>query len=156
MLDADVFEAVLVRWVDAVWDGRDDSPIDESLPTDSIDGKVLCGAIGEHGRALCLLTRVDQATGRVLSQTPVDSKTNEHKAALAMFEELVLRGELTGRVIVGDAAFCQKDIAETIDQAGGYYLLDVKDNQPTLKRYLELAFNGGRAFSPLPQAAVGG
>ena len=159
-LDPEIFEAVLARWIDAVWDGRNGSPVSgpastDFIPTDSIDGKVLCGAIGVHGRALCLLTRVDQATGRVLSQTPVESKTNEHKAALGMLKDLVLKGELAGRLIVGDAAFCQKDIARTIDQAGGYYLLDVKDNQPTLKRYLELAFNGGRAFSPLPQAKAG-
>lgn len=116
-LDAEVFEAVLSGWVDAVWNGRDDSPANRPIPTDSIDGKVLCGAIGEHGRALCLLTRVDQATGRVLSQTPVDSKTNEHKAALAMLQDLVIKGKLTGRLIVGDAAFCQRDIARTIDLA---------------------------------------
>ena len=161
-LDPEVLEEALSRWVDTVWENTDVATEKPTMPVDTIDGKVLKGAISKHGRTMCLLTRVDQATGRVLSQSPVDigdgekKGTNEHKTALTMLKALVLEGKLTGRLIVGDAAFCQRDICRTIDEAGGYYLLDVKENQPKLRKTLELAFCKGRAFSPLPQAFVGG
>ncbi|MEZ5940838.1 MAG: transposase family protein [Planctomycetaceae bacterium] len=66
ILDAELFEQVLVDWTTTVWHQADLQPfVSTTLPVESIDGKVLCGAIAEHGRAICLLTRVDQATGRV-------------------------------------------------------------------------------------------
>ncbi|MCA9068718.1 MAG: ISAs1 family transposase [Planctomycetaceae bacterium] len=76
---------------------------------------------------------------------PVDEKTNEHKAAWKLLEHLVLKG----RVIVGDAMFCQREVCQQIVDSGGDYLVIVKDNQPTLRQNIETAFVETKAFSPL-------
>jgi len=64
----------------------------------------------------------------VLAQIRVDAKTNEHKAALQLLGILPLKG----RIFLGDALFCQRDLCAKIIAGGGDYILVVKDNQPTL------------------------
>jgi predicted transposase YbfD/YdcC len=85
---------------------------------------------------------LDQRTGCVLSQTRVDAKTNEHKAALELLKGMVLEG----RVVTGDAMFCQREVCQQIRDDGGHYLFTVKDNQPTLKESIAAEFRA--AFSP--------
>jgi predicted transposase YbfD/YdcC len=60
---------------------------------------------------------------------------------------------LKGRVVVGDAMFCQRELCQQILDAGGHYFLAVKGNQATLEREisLELSVPDG-AFSPLHSA----
>ena len=41
---------------------------------------------------------------------------------------------------------------ERILDSGGDYFVVVKNNQPTLRRDVELAFANAEAFSPLPRA----
>ena len=56
------------------------------------------------------------------------------------------RGRLSGRLskpdtdILGDAAYCQQDVCETITQNNGDYLLIVKANQPKLHRAAQQSF----------------
>lgn len=147
-LDPAVLEAVLSRWIEKTL-GLELS--DEDLAAVSLDGKTLCGTLRRHARAVHLLAAVDHHTGCVLSQCRVDEKTNEHKAALELLKTIVLEG----RVIVGDAMFCQRDLCEQIVQDGGDYFFPVKENQPTLLRdiQLELAANEA-AFSPLRTAGA--
>lgn len=120
----------------------------EPLPGDplqpvAIDGKTLCGTLQPHVRAVHLLSLFDQHTGCVLSQLPVDSKTNEAKAALEILETLSLRG----RVITADAMFCQREVSQKIVDSGGHYFVVVKENQPTLRADIAAEFQP--AFSPL-------
>jgi predicted transposase YbfD/YdcC len=77
-----------------------------------------------------------------LSQVRVDEKTNEAKAALELLRSLVLEG----RVITGDAMFCQRELCQEIIDSGGHYFFVVKDNQPTLKEAITAEFQA--AFSP--------
>ena len=126
LLPAAQLEAAISRWVACCLERPLD---DESLEPAALDGKALCGTLEPHRRAVHLLSLLDQATGCVLSQTRVDAKTNEAKAALDLLEGLVLKG----RVITGDAMFCQREICQRIQDRGGHYFFVVKDNQPTLK-----------------------
>lgn len=103
----------------------------------SLDGKTLCATLRAFERAVHLLSAVDHQTGYVLSQSRVDEKTNEHKAAIPLLKELVLHG----RVVVGDAMFCQRDLCQQIVDADGDYLIAVKENQPTLLREISLEFH---------------
>lgn len=147
-LDADALQQALLEWLAAL--GL--TPGDSDLQAIALDGKVLRGTKSQHARAMTLLAFLDQQTGCVLSQTPVHESTNESKAALAFLKHLVLEGKL----IVGDAAFCQRDICEKILEERGNYLLVVKDNQPNLHKAAQQAFVIPRAFSPLPQALGAG
>ena len=114
----------------------------EALQAVAMDGKTLRGTLGPLEPAVHLLSLLDQKTGCVLSQTRVDSKTNEPKAALELLQSLVLHG----RVITGDAIFCQRELCQQICDSGGHYYFVVKDNQPTLKEAIAAEFKA--AFSP--------
>ncbi len=59
---------------------------------------------------------------------------------------------LKGRVIVGDAMFCQHEVCEKIRDRGGHYFFVVRENQPTLLREIESAFVETEAFPPLCSA----
>jgi hypothetical protein len=132
-LDPIDLERVLRAWVEALFSGSLD---EEDLAGVSLDGKTLCGTLRPLERAVHLLALVDHRTGYVLSQSRVDEKTNEHKAALPLLKEMVLRG----RVIVGDAMFCQREVCQQIVDSGGDYLVAVKENQPALLREISLEF----------------
>ena len=142
----EAFSKALTEWVQ---EGLELS-LDEDLSAVSIDGKTLRGTLTAHQRAVHLLAALDHKFGCVLSQMPVDEKTNEHKAALELLDSLVLQG----RVIVGDAMFCQREVCEKIRDGGGHYFFVVKDNQPTLRQNIEAAFVETKAFSPLRPAGV--
>lgn len=137
-LDCDTLEATLARWA-----GRLLGPRADGLRGVALDGKVSRGSGTAAAPAVHLLAALDQATGCVLAQARVPADTNEHKAALGLLKAMVLHG----RVVTGDAAFCQRDLCGQVIDDGGHYLIKVDDNQPTLKADILAAF--GPAFSPL-------
>ena len=145
-LDPAVLEAALIAWIHQALGIELNA---EQLQAVSLDGKTLCGTLRPFARAVHLLAAVDHQTGCVLSQCRVDEKTNEHKAALELLQTLVLQG----RIIVGDAMFCQRDLCQQVIDSGGHYFLAVKENQPALKREISLELSApDGAFSPLHPA----
>ena len=115
----------------------------------AIDAKTLRGTFQLHQRSVQLLAALDHESGCVLAQTFVPGNTNEHKAALSLLKSLVFKG----RVVTGDALFCQRDVCETILRGEGEYVLPVKENQPELQRSIASEFAASdEAFSPLPTA----
>lgn len=119
----------------------------KSLQPVAIDGKSLCGTLREHQRIVHLLSAFDHQTGCTLSQCRVDEKTNEAKAALELLKSLVLKG----RIVTGDAMFCQRELCQQIVDSGGHYLLVVKENQHNLRETIAAEFQA--AFSPDERAA---
>lgn len=119
----------------------------EPLQIEVWDGKVLRGTRGVE-RTQQVLVRMDLALKQVLSSHQIPAETNEPKAALELIRGLVLKD----KVIVADAAFCQRDICQELVDQGADYIVTVKDNQPQLKRDIEQAFVISRSFSPLPTA----
>jgi predicted transposase YbfD/YdcC len=77
----------------------------------------------------------------------VDQKTNEIPVAQ---KELLPALDWTGRFVGLDALHTQDQTARTVVlEAGGHYLLTVKDNQPTLRANLEKKVAAPQAdFSP--------
>ena len=142
-IDPVAFEAVLIEWIGQTLQLE---LTGDDLSAVSIDGKTLCGTLRQHERAVHLLAAVDHHTGYVLSQCRVDGKTNEHKAALELLQSMVLKG----KVIVGDAMFCQRDLCRQIVDSGGDYFFPVKENQPGLLREIKLELaTSDVVFSPL-------
>jgi predicted transposase YbfD/YdcC len=146
-LDAGAFEAAVARWVARLL--GDDGP--GGLRAVAIDGKSSRGSRTAGSPAVHLLAALDQETGCVLAQARVPAETNEHKAALALLKGMVLEG----RVITGDAAFCQRDLCAQVVGSGGHYLLKVDDNQPTLKADIEAALSPPRPAAPRRRARRG-
>ncbi len=102
----------------------------------SIDGKTLRGTQGHEIAGVHLLAAYAHEARLVLEQVPVKAHTNEHKAALELLNLIPLKG----KVVTGDAMFCQRDLSMKISKKGGDWIWPVKDNQPELRAALELAF----------------
>lgn len=106
-LDRKLFERAIRRWTSgraaAGW---------ESV---SLDGKTLRGTGGHLVPGVHLLAAYAHETKVVLEQIPVDAKTNEHKTALELLNLIPLEGKL----VTGDAMFCQRDLSQKIRKKGG-------------------------------------
>ena len=48
---------------------------------------------------------------------------------------------MKGKIVTGDAMFCQKSIVAKIVDKGGDYVLPVKDNQKNLRENIQTAFD---------------
>jgi hypothetical protein len=119
-VDATALEAALSRWLVP--------RLPEDADVFSIDGKTLCGSRDGEVPGVHLVAAYAPAVQAVLGQVRVDAKTNEHKAALELLGILPLKG----KVVIGDAAFCQRDLAAQVVGQGGDYVLFAKGNQPGL------------------------
>lgn len=146
-LDRAALEAALTRWAEALL-GR--PPAADAGPPRAfaLDGKTARGSFDGLEKAVHLLSLVAHESGLTVAQAGVPhggaDKTNEHKAALRLLEGLVLGG----RLITGDALFCQRDLSRQVLDAGGHYLWVVKENQPTLLADI------GAAFAPSAEGAL--
>ena len=121
---------------------------DEPLDVEIWDGKTLRGTRHGERRAEQVLIRIQHALAKVLSSTAIPPDTNESKTAYDLVRRLILKGQL----IVGDAAYCQREICETIVEKEGHSLVTVKANPPQLLHDIEQSFVIPRSFSPLPSA----
>jgi hypothetical protein len=141
-LDIDTYERALAAWLAARCPDLGD--------TLALDGKTLRGSGTYQVPGVHLLAAYAPQVAGVVGQIRVDGKTNEHKAALQLLGILPLQG----KVVTGDAMFCQRDVCETVLQGGGDYLWTVKDNQPQLHYDIATMFAESAAFSPLPAATL--
>jgi hypothetical protein len=130
-VDVAAFEAALTAWMLA----QGAADLQERVL--NIDGKTLRGSQGDLVPGVHLVAAYAEYLGTALTQLQVDSKTNEHKAALELLKLVPLKDTL----ITGDAAFAQKDLCQAIVAGGGDYFFTVKDNQPTLKQNILDAFD---------------
>jgi DDE_Tnp_1-associated/Transposase DDE domain len=142
-LDIDAFEAALSGWIA----GR----LPQGELVVSLDGKTLRGSRDGAVPGQHLVAAYAPQVQAVLAQIRVDTKTNEHKAALQLLGIL----PPAGRIFVGDAMFCQRDLCAAIIEGGGDYLFFAKDNQPSLVidigaglAYETAARSQAAAFSP--------
>jgi hypothetical protein len=141
-LDHGAFEASLSRWTAAAASAHGWSTL-------SLDGKTLRGSTDVQLPGVHLLAAYAHEAGLVLRQIPVDAKTNEHKAALEMLDLIPVEGKL----VTGDAMFCQRDLSRKIRAKQGDYLWPVKANQPDLLAAIEDAFDDADTS---PSAAAAG
>lgn len=102
-LDRRAFERAIRRWTDGQVRDRDWQAI-------SLDGKTLRGTQGHQIAGVHVLAAYAHEAKVVLDQIPVDATTNEHKAALELLNLIPLEGKL----VMGDAMFCQRDLSRKI------------------------------------------
>ena len=148
-LNAAAFEESLTRWAESVL-GRSVRDSKTPLQACALKGKTSCGSFDGLNKAVHLLSLVAHEAGLTIAQTEVPQggadKTNEHKTALRLLKGVVLEG----RLITGDAMFCQRDLSQQILDAKGHYLWIVKENQSSLLADIQAAFAPAAegAFSP--------
>jgi len=106
-LDHRAFEKAVRRWAD----GR----CQKGWESVSLDGKTLRGVQGHEIPGVHLLAAYAHEANAVLEQVPVHAKTNEHKAALELLDLIPIKGKL----VMGDAMFCQRDLSRKISKKKG-------------------------------------
>ena len=127
----------------------------------AIDGKAQRGRLKfeeEHGYAVHAVSLVDHQTGIVLTQGHVEKtdvvptskltgateqeeqEEKKQKSELAVASRLIHHIDWKGKVLSGDALYCQRCLCYALRQAGGDYLFLVKGNQPHLFDDLRLLF----------------
>ena len=134
-LDREAFEAKLGAWADSVMAHTPaaSEPPEEAM---AVDGKTLRGSKKQGAPGTHLLSVLSHRLGLTLGQQAVDAKTNEITAIETVLEQIVLQG----RVLTMDALLTQRQVAQTIVDNAGDYVMIVKDNQPQLKEDIELVF----------------
>lgn len=123
-LNPDAFERCFVAWTRAVAQTAEGRLI-------AIDGKSIRRSFrhawDKSGMAHLVSAFVD-ANHLVFSQVAVEDKSNEIDAIPRLLGLL----DLEGATVTIDALGCQKEVARQIIEAGGDYVLAVKENQPAL------------------------
>lgn len=104
----------------------------------SADGKTLRGSARPGERALSFLSVFLHDLGQTVLQVPLKEQHETH----VLDGLLGTLGELFGEhwLIVLDAAYTQRELAQHITAQGGQYLLPLKSNVADLKAWTELAF----------------
>ena len=133
-IDPALFSAAFTAWVRETWPQRPDLI--------AIDGKT---SRRSHDRAddkapLHLVSAFATTSRLVLGQEAVEGKSNELSAIPVLLDRLAEGGSLQGALVSIDAIATNANIAQTIKDKGGDYLLAVKANQPTLRKETEAAF----------------
>jgi predicted transposase YbfD/YdcC len=134
-LDCEVFEATLGAWADSVVAHTPTLP-EAPEAAMAVDGKTLRGSKKQGAPGTHLVSVLAHRLGLTLTQQAVAAKTNEIKEVETVLNQIVL----TGRVVTMDALLTQRQVAQTIVDAGGDYVMIVKENQPQLKADIELVF----------------
>jgi predicted transposase YbfD/YdcC len=118
----------------------------------AIDGKAQRGRLPFQvgGCPVHALTAFCHEQGLVLAHEPITQGEDKSEAELTVAPALLARIPWPGRVLTGDALFCQRHLCQQVCDAGGDYLLLVKENQPTLYADIELLFDPPPTSAPLP------
>jgi len=120
----------------------------------AIDGKAQRGRLrfAHTGCPVHALSAFCHDQGIVLAHEPIEAGPDKAEAELTVAPALLARIAWPGRVLTGDALFCQRALCEHVLVAGGDYLLLVKDNQGTLHDDLALLFDPPPAVPAAPLA----
>jgi predicted transposase YbfD/YdcC len=129
-LDPVAFSGAFGRWMASACQGSGLIPV-------AVDGKSSRRSKKATATGcLHLVSAWATANRLTLGQVSVSDGSNE----VAAIPELLAVLELAGAIVTIDAAGCQIENAAVIRNAGGHYLLAVKDNQPTLRAVAEGLF----------------
>ena len=131
VLDPDVFESCFREWIGGL--------VGVVKDIIALDGKTVRGSKDGSIPPLHLVSAYATSLGLTLGQEGSAGKGNELKAVRALLDTLVL----DGCIFTLDALGCQTDIAATIVDKGGDYVLAVKANQKTLSEALAESFETG-------------
>jgi hypothetical protein len=99
----------------------------------ALDGKAQRGRL-RHGatssHSIHAVSAFCHDLGVILAQLIVDAR--QHQAELTIAPLAIRQIDWQGRVLTGDALYCQQALCQQVVEAGGDELLIVKENQPSL------------------------
>lgn len=136
-------EQCFLRWMSALAEATAGRLI-------AIDGKTIRHSFDKAGgrAAIHMVSAWCQANHLILGQVATSEKSNEITAIPDLLDMLDIRDA----VVTIDAMGCQKAIAEKIIEGKGHYVLQVKENQPTLHALVKETFDEltGRGIPCVP------
>jgi len=133
-LDPEAFSAVFRAWAGLLVlrlqiQGKKHIAVDGKTSRRSFD-------TASGSKAIHTVSAWMSEAGLVLGQRKTGEKSNE----ITAIPELLRTLDLKGATVTIDAMGCQTEIAKTIVDGEGNYLIAVKDNQPTLRQDIETTF----------------
>ena len=136
-LDGDALAVALATGLAAL-----PGPPEAGLRGVAVDGKAPRGRLqDEAGRCpVHALSAFCHETGVVLAHEPIGAGADQAEAELTVAPALLARIDWRGRVLTGDALFCQRGLCRQVVAAGGDDLLLVTANQPRLHEDIRLLF----------------
>lgn len=119
------------------------APHDRGSEGIALDGKAHRGRLQYEGPRcpVHLLSAFCQEVGVILAAEPIDHGEDKAEAELTVAPTLIGQLDWQGRVLTGDALFCQRSLCQQVLAADGDYLVTVKRNQLTLHRALVQVFD---------------
>jgi len=144
-MNPEAFEAAFRAWVTELWTHDEGRHI-------AIDGKTLRGSFDRAAGLSPVHSVAAYASelGLVLGGVTVEAKENE----IVAIPRLLKLINVKGATVTIDAMGCQTAIAKAVHEAGGYYLLHVKDNQPMLRGQVAAFFeDADRSRRPVDDPA---
>lgn len=134
LLDAEIFEACFIRWMQALCPMLVDRHI-------AIDGKSVRGSHDGAQGMVHLVSAWSSDAGLTLGQVKTADKSNE----ITAIPELLKALDIKGATITIDAMGCQHAIVDQIVAQQGHYVIAVKDNQPSLAEAIRQWFAAAEA-----------
>ena len=100
------------------------------------DGKCIRATRSDDGSACHIVTLYASECMASLLEVEVDEKANE----ITAFKTIVngKKVNFKGKVVTGDAMYCQKCFCRAIHEAGGDYVFVLKGNQPSMLKDVQL------------------
>ncbi len=138
-IDPPAFQAAFTAWATAALPGLADEQI-------CVDGKAVRGSRDGANPAVHWVSAFAGRARWVLAQQAVADKSNE----ITAIPDLLALLDLQGATVSIDAMGCQKAIARAVVDAGGDYVLALKDNHPTLCEDVRLWLDTEVTRSRLP------
>lgn len=129
-IETTAFEAALQDWAQ--------QNLGERGATIAIDGKGLRGSTARNCRGCGWLPPMPMTPAWCWRKRGV--RTDEHEAELTLAPAVLAALPLEGRLVTGDALYCQRAVCQQILDGGGEYLVIVKANQEKLSDAVALLF----------------
>ena len=139
-VEAELFDQILTQFI-ASPEGR--------LPRDiAVDGKTLKGTDKEAAKALHLVAAVDHQSAQTIAQVATADKSNEITAAQTLLRKMPA---MDGSTFTFDAMHNQKETAHiVVEELGADYIIQIKDNQPTMHQDAKNLFGPSPFLSTKP------
>ena len=132
-IDSTKFEGCFINWICGAIEVTQGQII-------AVDGKQLRGSYDtfDNKAAIHLVSAWACTQGVALGQIKVADKSNEIPAIPQLLEVL----DVSGCIVTTDAMGCQTEIAQTVVDSDGDYVLALKGNQGQLHEDVKLLFDG--------------
>ena len=133
-LDIQALQIKLTQWITCALQGFE--TCQGGLTAVAIDGKTLRGSKKQEAKLTHLMSVVSHQLGITLTQKAMSKKDHEISVSI----EILKAFDVTSKVVTTDALLAQRAFSEAILEAGGDYVLPIKENHKHVYEDIESLF----------------